>query len=513
MIPRGAAHGECTAGEAGAVAVGQSGRPGGPFSKRSLASYQIGISTGEYAPQRRDFGFVRLTLFGIGTTIGLGIFVVTGQVAALSAGPAVALSFLIAGILCGCAALCYAELASIVPVTGGSAYVYAQVTLGELAAWLIAWNLLLEYVFGGAALAIGWSGYFVALCREIGIAWPASLSSAPLDVQGHSIRLTGAFINLPAVVLVLASGAVIALGASTVARFGSFVVGLKLVVVLLVITVGLAHVTPQNWLPFIPARELAGGEWRYGLAGILSGVGLLFYSFLGFDTISTVGQEARNPGRTIPAAIIASLLICLTLYVLMSLTLTGLVPFKRLNVPAPIYTAIEVGIPQAFWLKHVVSVGGTIGLCSGVIAALYAQSRLFLAVARDGLLPSRFAQVHAHSGTPILGVALSTAVGASLAGTLPIELLGEFVSAGTLLALGIVSGSVIYLRLAEPDAERPFKVPYWPVTSSIAVLGCSYFLVTMSNTSWIRLLAWMALGSVVYFFLRYRRVRDNSVHV
>lgn len=470
-----------------------------PFLRKPLEVFQAEAEVERERVPSKGFGVLSLTLFGIGTMIGLGIFVVTGQVAARSAGVGVVISFILAAGLCGCAALCYAELASMAPVAGGSAYVFTYVTLGELAAWLMAWDLLLEYLFGGAALAIGWSGYFVDLCRDLGLEWPAQLTQSPFAIDGRVVRATGALFNLPAVALVLCAGVIVASGAKMVARFGSLIVSLKLAVIFLVVSFGLSHVHLANWTPVIAPAEIVGGVSRYGWGGVIAGVGLIFYSYLGFDMISTVGQEARDPQRTIPAAILISLSVCTLLYILTSLTLTGLVSYRALDVPAPIYYAIDHGDRGLAWLKPVVSIGGTVGLCSGVMAALFSQSRLFYGLARDGLLPAAFGRSRHTSRAPSLSAALSTVLAAVLAAVVPISLLGEFISAGTLVALAMVSGAVIYLRLTRPRAPRPFRVPVWPVTSAIAVCGCIYFLITMSPVSWVRIVIWMALGLAVYF--------------
>lgn len=474
-------------------------RPGRrPFRRKSLEECLAQSAAPDGQLQRR-FGVVTLTLFGIGTIVGLGIFVVTGEVAARSAGPAVTISFLIASVIVACAALCYAELASMVPVAGGSAYTYAYVTLGELAAWLIAWDLLLEYLCGAAALAIGWSGYSVRLASDVGVTVPASLTQGPLMMEGHSLAASGAIVNLPAALLILMAGLLIMLGTVSVARYGSIFVVLKLSVIALFVLFGLAHADAANWTPLVPEREMVNGVGRYGWAGVLAGVGLIFYSYLGFDTISTAAQETRDPQRTMPRAILAALAICTVLYCLVALTMTGLVPFRTLDVPAPLYMALDGGGAELAWLKPVVSFGGTVGLCSGVVAVLFAQSRIFYAMARDGLLPTRFAQVSPRTGAPWQGVAISTIIAAMLAAVMPISLLGEFISAGTLLGFAVVCGSVIWLRISTPDAQRSFRVPVWPVTTSVALIGCIYFLATMSETSFIRITIWMLIGGGIYF--------------
>lgn len=478
-----------------------------PFARKSLADC-IAQSEARAGGLQRRFGPLTLTLFGVGTMIGLGIFVVTGEVAARSAGPAVMLSFLIASAIVACAALCYAELASMVPVVGGSAYTYAYVTLGELAAWLIAWDLLLEYLCGAAALSIGWSGYFTKLAADCGLVLPAAFTQGPFLMEGNQLILTGAVANVPAIGLILAASALVTLGTASVARFGSLLVALKLGAILLFILFGLAHIHPANWHPFIPPVEVVGGSTRYGLTGVIAGVGLIFYSYLGFDTISTAAQETRDPQRTMPRAILAALAICTALYALVALTLTGLVPFRSLDVPAPLYEAIDRQGGTIAWLKPVISFGGTVGLCSGVLAVLFSQSRIFYAMARDGLLPARFAELAPRTGTPWLGVLLSGVIAAALAGIMPISLLGELVSAGTLLGFAVVCGSVIWLRIREPDAERSFRVPCWPVTTAVALTGCLYFLMTMSRTSFLRISIWMLLGAIVYF--TYRKISHSG---
>ena len=483
----------------------------GAFSRKSIEQV-VADSEGERARMAPRFGIVSLTLFGIGTMIGIGIFVLTGQVAARMAGVGVIFSFAIGAGLCGCCALCYAELAAMAPVAGGSAYTFTYLTLGRLPAWLIAWDLVLEYLFGAAALSIAWSGYFQGLTHDLGLDWPAWLGQAPIRLDADRLVASGGVADFPAALLVLACGLLVMRGAGTVARLGGLLVGLKLLVIGLVIAFGLARAHPAYWHPLVGAAEVSGGYSRYGWHGVIAGVGLIFYSYLGFDMIATVGQEAHRPQRTIPIAIVGSLAACTLLYMLTALTLTGLVPFRELDVAAPVHLAISRGGGALAWLSPIVAIGGTVGLSSGVLAALFAQSRLLYALVRDTLLPAAFGAGR-KGGRADPAILLSALTAALLSAFVPITLLGEFVSAGTLLAMALVSGSVIYLRLTRPDAARPFRVPFWPLTAGVAMAGCLYFLVVMSATSWLRLLAWLLLGGLIYLARHVSRPHEPVAQV
>lgn len=456
---------------------------------------------------KRSLGPVEVTALGIGAIVGAGIFVVTGQAAAQYAGPAIALSFVFAGLVCALAALCYAELAAMIPVAG-SAYTYAYASLGELIAWIVAWDLVAEYLFAAAAVSVGWSGYFVSLLGQLGMQFPAAISQAPY-AMGNAGQLvpTGAILNVPAMAIVFAMGLVLLQGVARSSLLNTGIVALKVIVILAVVVFGAAYVKPENWLPFIPPAEVndAGDPVRYGVPGIFAAAGVVFFAYLGFDTVSTAAQEARNPGRTMPIGILSSLAIATALYLGISLVLTGMVSYRLLDVPAPVYAAVDLAAPQLGWLKSAISSGVTIGLASTLLALLYAQSRIFYAMSRDGLLPGIFSRIHARHRTPWPGTLITTALAALLAGLLPIGVLSELVSVGTLMAFAIISAGVIYLRLRRPEFSRPFRVPVLWLTAPVCIASCLFLIASLQRATLVRLIAWLVVGLCVYFGYGYRR--------
>ena len=464
---------------------------------------------------KRGLGAFNLTTLGIGSVIGAGIFVLTGQAAAQHAGPAIVLSYVIGGFVCALAALCYAELSAMIPVSG-SAYTYAYATLGEFVAWLIAWDLIVEYLFASSTVSVGWSGYFVGLLKDSGINIPAALANAPFKAgEGFHLIATGAILNLPAVLVLLATAGILIAGITESAMFNNVVVAIKVGVVLLVIGFGFAHVNPANWHPFIPPVETdpVTMHSKYGLPGIFTAAGVIFFAYIGFETISTAGQEAINPQKNMPIGIIAALTICTILYLLMCLVITGLAPFRELDVPAPIYVAVDHVGKSLAWLKPVVTIGATIGLFSTMLSLLYGQSRIFYAMGRDGLLPPAFAWVHAKRRTPWFGTLITTALAALMGGLFPIGLLGELVSVGTLLAFALICAGVIYLRIKAPEMERPFKVPAWKIVAPLGVVACLYLVFSLPMATFVRLFVWMIIGLVVYFgyAARNSKYREDAI--
>src|SRR6201996_5428325 len=378
----------------------------GLFTKKPLSVIlRQAQEEGEFS-LKRGLGAFDLTMLGIGSVIGAGIFVLTGQAAALHAGPAIVLSYVLGGVVCALAALCYAELAAMIPVSG-SAYTYTYATLGEFFAWLIAWDLIIEYLFAASTVSVGWSGYFVGWVHDmLGITIPHALSDAPFKAgEGYHLIRTGAILNVPAVAVVLFTAGVLIAGITESKIFNNVVVAIKIGVVLLVIAFGFAHVNPANWHPFIPPIETdpVTMHTKYGLPGIFTAAGVIFFAYIGFETISTAGQESINPQKTMPIGILASLTICTILYLLMCLVVTGMMPFRQLDVPAPIYTAVDAIGPSLAWMKPVVTWGAMIGLFSTMLSLLYGQSRIFYAMGRDGMLPSYFAKVHSTRRTPWVG--------------------------------------------------------------------------------------------------------------
>ncbi len=465
---------------------------------------------------KRGMGAFDLTMLGIGSVIGAGIFVLTGQAAAQHAGPAIVLSYVLGGIVCALAALCYAELAAMIPVSG-SAYTYTYATLGEFIAWLIAWDLIIEYLFAASTVSVGWSGYFVGWLHDIfHITIPPALADAPFKAgEGFNFIRTGAILNVPAVGVVLFTAAVLIAGITESKTFNNVVVAIKVGVVLLVIGFGFAHVNPANWHPFIPPVETdpVTMHSKYGLPGIFTAAGVIFFAYIGFETVSTAGQEAKNPQKTMPIGILAALAICTTLYLLMCLVITGLASYRELDVPAPVYVAVDHVGQSLAWLKPVVTTGATIGLFSTMLSLLYGQSRIFYAMGRDGLLPPAFGWVHSKRRTPWFGTLVVSLLAALMGGLFPIGILGELVSVGTLLAFALICAGVIYLRIKAPEMERPFKTPLWQVTAPLGVVACLYLVLSLPMVTFVRLFVWMVIGLVVYFLYAHRnaKYREDAI--
>lgn len=492
---------------------------------------------------KRALGPWNLTFLGIGAVIGAGIFVLTGQAAANHAGPAITLSFVVAGLGCFFAGLCYAEFASMIPVSG-SAYTYGYATMGEMVAWIIGWDLILEYLFASATVAVGWSGYFNAFLAEMNVYLPAVLTSAPFTVQGtHEIvrsqlcvnpATTAIFVdavthgkipldqcvqaggvvmqgilNVPAMVLIALVTILLVIGIKESATFNNAVVAIKLLIVFAVIGFGFFYVNTANWSPFIPDQLVdASGNGifgKFGWTGIVAGAGVIFFAYIGFDAVSTAAQEAKNPQRDLPIGILASLLICTILYVLMSLVMTGLAPYKELNVPHPVFVAIDHAGPALKWLGYLVNIGAIAGLASVVLVLMMGQPRIFYSMARDGLLPEAFGRVHSKFKTPYIATIITGVAAAVISGLFPIGILGELVSIGTLLAFVIVCFGTMVLRRTSPQLARPFKTPFVPLVPILGILICGYMMYGLPLDTWLRLLVWMALGMLIYFGYSYRK--------
>lgn len=454
---------------------------------------------------RKDLGALDLMVFGVGVIIGAGIFVLTGTVAASNSGPALALSFVIAAVACGLAGLCYAEFASTVPVAG-SAYTFSYATLGELVAWIIGWDLVLEFTIGSAALASSFSGYLQNVLDSVGITLPTQLSSA---AEG--------FVDLPAVLCALFVMAMLIRGTKLSSRFNQVVVAIKLFVVVIVIVVGVTLIDTANWVPFIPESQPvpeSGGGFRdlplitslfgiepavFGVAGVMAGAAVVFFAFIGFDIVATTAEEAKNPQRDVPIGILGSLAIVTVLYAAVSLVVTGIQSYKDIdpNDGAPLATAFDAAGVE--WMGDLIAIGACIGLIVVAMILMLGQSRVAFAMARDGLLPAKLARVHPRFGTPHRITLITGTVVAVIAGFVDLATLANLVNIGTLFAFILVSIAVLVLRRTRPDLPRAFRTPAAPLVAGLAVVLCVYLMLNLTGETWERFLIWMALGIVVYF--------------
>lgn len=434
---------------------------------------------GERCTLKKALGAFELTMLGVGAVIGTGIFVLTGIAAARYSGPALVLSFIISGAACTFAALCYAEFAAMVPVAG-SAYTYGYASLGEIWAWIIGWDLILEYTVANAAVSIGWSGYIVSLLNTVGVQLPPALVNAP--------GVSGGVINLPAIFIVALITLLLVRGVKESARLNNIIVGIKVAVVLLFILIGVFHVNPVNWQPFMP----------FGWGGVFQGAAIIFFAYIGFDAVSTAAEEVKNPQRDLPRGIIGSLLICTILYIVVSGILTGMVPYPKFNeTSAPVaYALAQIGIN---WGSALVSVGAVCGITSVLLVMMFGQTRVFFAMSRDGLLPRVFGDVHPGFGTPAKSTWLVGVVTAILAGFTPITAVAELTNIGTLAAFIIVAAAVMMLRYKRPELKRPFRTPLVPVVPLLAIGFCGYLILVLPLVTQIRFLVWLAFGFVVYF--------------
>jgi APA family basic amino acid/polyamine antiporter len=503
---------------------------------------------------KRSLSAMNLTTLGIGAIIGAGIFVLTGQAAAQYAGPAIVLSFIVSGFACGLAGLCYAEFASMIPIAG-SAYTYSYATLGEFLAWIIGWDLILEYLFAASTVAVGWSGYVVSFLKDLHIFIPPQYTGAvgsvlvnvpdlgwkPLTsafaqtlaasgIQVDTLAHVTCVINLPAMFIVALLTTLLVIGIRESANFNNIMVITKVSVIILFIAIGFMFVKSANWHPFIPENKVEaaplsqyGGLWgwlkaysqefgKFGISGVLRGAGVIFFAYIGFDAVSTAAQEAKNPQRDMPKGILGSLGISTVLYILVAIVLTGIVSYTTLNVADPVAVGVDAMGKGMFWLRPIVKIAAIAGLSSVILVMLMGQPRIFYSMSKDGLLPPVFSKVHPRFKTPYVSTIITGTVAMIIAGILPIKILGELVSIGTLLAFIIVCLSVMVLRKSKPDIERPFKTPWVPL---VPILGASICFIQMASLpldTWLRLIIWMAIGFAIYFLygVNHSKIRQNT---
>jgi APA family basic amino acid/polyamine antiporter len=461
---------------------------------------------------RRTLGAFTLTTLGVGAIIGAGIFVITGTAAAQFAGPALVLSMIIAAIGCAFAGLCYAEFASMIPVAG-SAYTYAYATLGELLAWIIGWDLILEYALGASTIAVGWAGNFISILQDMGILFPAAFTGPPGSIVALADGSTvSAVFNIPAAAIVLLVSTILIVGIKESAGFNTVIVVVKVAVLLLFIAFGIHYINTANWHPFVPPNHGKFGE--FGWSGVLRGAGVIFFAFIGFDAVSTAAQEAKNPQRDMPRGILWSLVVCTFLYITVALVLTGIVHYSKLNVPAPI--ALGVDSTGLTWLRPIIKLGAIAGLSSTMLVMLLGQPRIFYSMSRDGLLPPLFGKVHPKFQTPYVTTAITGVVVALVAGLFPIATLTQLTSMGTLLAFVMVSIGVLRLRKSDPNLARPFKTPWMPWVPILGATICTLQMLGLPLTTWIRLVVWLAVGLAIYFLYGRRnaeRMRATTARI
>ena len=439
------------------------------------------LDVSEHDGLRKVLGPVDLVLMGIGAIIGTGIFVLTGT-GALTAGPALTVSFVIAAMACGFAALCYAEFASAIPVSG-SIYTYSYATLGEIVAWMIGWDLLLEYGLATSAVSVGWSGYFQSLLAGFGVHLPAAITAAPGSVPGVET-----LVNLPAILIMLAIAWVVSYGVRESARLNNVMVAIKITVVLLFIVVGVWHVKPANWQPFAP----------FGFTGIFNAAALVFFAFIGFDAVTSAAEEVRNPGRDLPIGIIGSLAVCTILYVAVAAIMTGIVPFMKFEgVDHPVSLALQYAGQN--WVAGFVDLGAILGMTTVILVMTYGQTRIIFAMSRDGLLPEALSTVHPVHATPFTATWTVGIVFAAIAGFVPLNVLAELINIGTLSAFTLISIAILVLRRTHPHLPRTFRCPGVPVVPLLSVAFCLFLMAHLQKLTWIAFLCWLALGLVIYF--------------
>ena len=468
---------------------------------------------------KRSLTKLNLTTLGIGAIIGAGIFVLTGQAAATYAGPAIVISFIISGFACALAGLCYAEFASMIPIAG-SAYTYGYATLGEFFAWIIGWDLIIEYLFAASTVAVGWSGYVVSFLKDFGIYLPTKFTAAtgtvlydipdlgwkPLSALSKDTLATlnidalphvTAILNFPAMFIVVLLVTLLVIGISESANFNNLMVIIKVSVIIVFVGIGFAFIKTGNWHPFIPKNT---GQWgHFGISGIFRGAAVIFFAYIGFDAVSTAAQEAKNPQRDMPWGILGSLSISTLLYIVMAIVLTGIVSYTQLNVADPVAVGVDAMGPGMFWLRPIIKIAAIAGLSSVILVMLLGQPRIFYSMSKDGLLPPAFSKVHKRFKTPHVSTIVTGIAAVILSGILPINILGELVSIGTLLAFVIVCVGIIFLRYRRPELHRPFRTPWVPFVPALGAGICLLQMFSLPLDTWLRLIIWLAIGLAIYF--------------
>jgi APA family basic amino acid/polyamine antiporter len=464
------------------------------FATKPIEQLLHTAESGEHG-LKRALGAIDLTALGVGAIIGAGIFVLTGNAAAMHAGPAIVLSMIGAGVACAFAGLCYAEMASMIPIAG-SAYTYSYATLGELFAWIIGWDLILEYALGAATVSVGWAGLVMSFLGQFGIGIPPQWTIGPFQsvTLADGTIVQGVF-NLPAFLIVLVITAILIVGVRESANVNSVIVFVKVAVVISLILLGVRYIVPANWTPFIPPNTGNFGE--FGWSGILTGAGKIFFAYIGFDAVSTAAQEAKNPQRDLPRGILGSLVACTLLYVMFAGVLTGVVHYSELNTPAPVASLVDK--MQMPFMGQAMKLGAIAGLTSVMLVMLYSQARIFWIMSTDGLLPKVFSTLHPKFRTPWLSSALTGLVVAITGGIFPIGTLGDMVSIGTLFAFVLVCAGVLVLRKTKPDLKRPFRTPFVPVVPILGMIFCLSLMAGLGVHTWERLLIWLGIGLVIYF--------------
>jgi basic amino acid/polyamine antiporter, APA family len=480
----------------------------GLFIKKSIKTLLDEAKESQHA-MKRSLGAITLIAMGIGAIIGAGIFVLTGQAAAEYAGPGILLSFVLAAIICIFAALCYAEFASLIPISG-SAYTYAYATMGEFTAWIIGWGLTMEYLFSAATVSVGWSGYFVSLLQDIGIVIPAKFANAPINYEiAAGWVKTGAVINLPAMLIVALMGILVAVGIKAAASFNNLMVIIKLGVIALFIACGIAYINSDNLTPFIPQNMGTFGQ--FGLSGVLRGAGVVFFAFIGFDALSTMAQECRNPQKHMPIGMLGSLGISTLVYIIIGIVLLGVVSYTLLNVPDPIAVAVNALGPKFLWLRFVIKIAILAGLTSVVLVMLLGQARIFYTMSKDGLLPKSFSKISPHFHTPFFSTVTVALVCLVLTGIFPVGILGQLTCMGALLAFAIVCFGILVLRFKQPTLHRPFKTPFVPWIPLLGTIACVIQMIALPGVTWVQFVIWMVVGCIIYFSYSIKHSKARSL--